>query len=85
MRISLSNSLEQSNDKIMERQNLLEELKRGDIREIAQLTGYTWKAVWAQLKGVRTLKPKVKHAAELIIIAREEAIRKFNEPNQNDE
>ncbi|MEO0075927.1 MAG: hypothetical protein ABIK31_07510 [candidate division WOR-3 bacterium] len=67
----------------MVQQNLFEELKRGDIREIAQMTGYSWKAVWAQLKGVRTLKPKVQHAAELIIAARKEATKKYNETNQN--
>lgn len=65
----------------METKNILEKLIHGDIVQIAKMTNYSYKTVWSQLNGVRTLKPKVVQAAELIIKAREEAIKKYNEQN----
>lgn len=65
----------------METKNILEKLQAGDIGLIAKLTNYGYKTVWAQLNGIRTLKPKVKEAAELIIAARQEAIIKYQQTN----
>lgn len=55
----------------MEIDEIKRKLIRGDYDLIAQLTGYSIITVRSQLNGTRTLVEKVKEAAELVIVTRE--------------
>lgn len=55
----------------MELDEIKTKLIRGDYDLIAKLSGYKTRTVRAQLGGERTLVDKIKEAAELVIITRE--------------
>jgi hypothetical protein len=60
----------------MEKQGL--DIRNGERKLIAEMTGYSLVSVRSQLKGVRRITPKVKEAAEKIIENRNNLVLTIN-------